>query len=151
MIACQGRVTLVKLNGRWREGLRKLPKSHHLFDSTTDKIIQIIASNPLPQGRALSKPYYKELGPYDVGNNTELTFTNHHFFLMAWIITLQDESRPESDVLTRDALMQFYIDGGEPPYAGMVRSYWLPSEFNVIRGHAPIPDVLIYRHFRAEL
>ena len=149
MIACQGRVTLVKLSGAWNQKLRELPKPYSLSKVSVDKISTIIDSKPLPQGRSHTKPYYEELGPYDVGGKTELTFTNHHFFLTAWIITRDVQPRPDDEVLTRATLMDFYIDG-QTPHTAIARNYWLPSEFRVVAG-APIPDVLINRHFRGGL
>lgn len=146
MVASQGRITLAKLTGTWREQLALLTKPYSLPKSTISEVVRLIELNPLPQKKSPTKEGWKELGPYDVRHGTELTFTNHHFFLMAWIFTPMSEDVSEDGMLDYRKLMDFYRDGGESPYAGLTRSYRLPKDFNIIRG-AAVPDIFRLRYF----
>jgi|GEM_PF-3842243 len=146
MVASQGRIVLVQLSNTWREKLASLAKPYTLSSSTITEVIRLIEYNPLPQKKSPTKAGWKELGPYDVRDNAELTFTNHHFFLMAWLFTPVNEEVPEGEVLDYRKLMDFYHDGLDSPYAGLARGYRLPKDFSIIHG-AAVPDIFRLRYF----
>jgi hypothetical protein len=149
VIASQGRVTLIQLSGRWRDRLRKLPAPYDLSRSTADGIIQLIEQNPLPMKKGLSG--WRELGPYNVNGKTELTYTNHHYFLTAWVITPVDEVVPEHEILDYDKLGAFYREGRGSLHAGLTCSFRLPQDLKVIYQTSPMPDVVIHHYFRGQL
>lgn len=149
-IVSQGRVTLVQLSGKWREGLRKLPEPYSLTDSTVDAIIRRIEQNP-PLALRKGLLGWKELGPYDVDGRTELTYTNHHYFLTAWIITPEEKTVPVHEILDYEKLGMFYRDGLDSLRSGLIRSFWLPKDLKVIYINSPMPDVVIGYYFPGQL
>lgn len=150
VIVSQGLITLVQLSGDWRQSLKKLRAPYNLSNPVAEKIIQTIEARPLPQGKSHTPPYYEELGPYDMGDNTDLTYTNHHWFLTAWIFVPTDEMTPDNNVLDSERLNGFYRGGRRSPRAGLVCSFKLPKDPSLIRD-ACVPDVLDSRYFRGQL